>query len=308
MSSALIIPTLGGGQLDRCLGAVRTLSPAPDRVVVVHSGDTVHPTPLPSGIELLRRSGRLGFAAAVNLGVAAVAGSAEEIALLNDDAVPHPSWLGQLSGWLRQDPELGAVQGTITDEAGQKVDGRGVSIDTYGLPVQRDRGAPADIEPAGSQRVVAVSGTAALFRTQALQQARLAREVMLDVSFDSYFEDLDLGLRLRRLGWSSLWVADARCQHLGSITGRRMSWRHPWWLLTNRWRCWAGNLTRRALLTALPRLLRGELRAARTLMRANPRTALVAGPALAAIPWLACAGWRRQTPGPRIDAPPWSLR
>jgi hypothetical protein len=83
-----------------------------------------------------------------------------------------------------------------------------------------------------------------------------------------------------------------------------MRWRHPWWILANRWRALAGNLSATALLGSLPRLLRGELRAVRTLTRANLRTPLVAAVATAAWPWLVVAGWRRTTPGPRLAGLP----
>jgi hypothetical protein len=99
-------------------------------------------------------------------------------------------------------------------------------------------------------------------------------------------------------------VGGARTVHLGSASGPSLRWRHPWWLLANRWRALAGNLTPSALIAALPRLLRGELRAIRTLSRGSPRTLPVAAGVIAAIPLLVAEGWRRRTPGPRLRSIP----
>jgi GT2 family glycosyltransferase len=298
----VVVPTLGGSSLDECLAAVAALDPAPLRVVVVASGAAAAGVTA-GGVEVVRSWRRLGFAAAVNRGLEEAAG-ADLVALLNDDALPAPPWLGVLRAGLCADPGLGAVQGTVTDAAGDGVDGRGIAFDRFGLPVQVDRGSPAAPEPERTRPVLAVSGTAALLRTTALHQVALPGRTALDPCFGSYHEDLDLGLRLRRAGWTSAWVPGAPCRHLGSATGSGFPWRHPWWVLANRWRALGGNLTLAALAAVLPRLARGELRAVRTLARANPRALLVAPAVALAAPFLVLAGRLRASTGPRLGALP----
>ena len=80
------------------------------------------------------------------------------VALLNDDAVPAPGWLGTLEAALDADPTLAAVQGTVTDATGAAVDGRGIALDDVALPVQIDRGSSPAPEPARPRPVIAVSG------------------------------------------------------------------------------------------------------------------------------------------------------
>jgi GT2 family glycosyltransferase len=302
MTCGLVIPSLGGTWLAQCLDAVKRLDPGPDRVIVVLSGGGE--VALPDSVELIRHGPRLGFAAAVNTGVRLLAGEVAEVALLNDDAIPEPGWLGALRSALQADPGLAAVQGSVTDASGRTVDGRGISFDRWGLPIQVDRGRPASPEPAQTISLTAVSGTAALLRSEALHQVRLPGDALLDPSFGSYHEDLDLGLRLSRLGWRSAWTAGARCRHLGSASGSRLRWRHPWWLLVNRWRALAGNLTGAGLVRSLPRLLRGELRAVHTLMRDNLRTMVVAMIAPAVLPVVIIRGWLRHSSGPRLPRLP----
>jgi GT2 family glycosyltransferase len=304
MSCGLVIPSLGGPWLTQCLDAVNRLDPDPDLVVVVLSGDRVAAMPPAERVEVIHSRRRLGFAEAVNRGIAALPEGIDEIALLNDDAVPEPGWLGALSAALAAEPGLAAVQGTVTDATGSTVDGRGITLDRWCLPVQVDRGAAAEPEPEGNDRLLAVSGTAALLRATALDQVSLAAGTIYDPAFGSYHEDLDLGLRLTRLGWASAWICRAGCRHLGSASATRLSWRHPWWLLANRWRAFAGNLTGRGLVRLLPRLLRGELRAVRTLMRDNLRALPVATAVTGLLPLVVWQGLHRRSAGARLDRLP----
>jgi len=302
MYTALVIPSLGAIHLRACLEAVTGLDPAPELKVLVLSGAAAMPSQV-HGFHILQHSRRLGFAAAVNAGFEILPPDVEAVAVLNDDATPEPGWLGTLGATLEGDSELAAVQGTVIDANTSTVDGRGIAFDRWGLPIQIDRGMDCSEDDA-VRLVPAVSGTACLYRMEAVRQAALPNGEVFDPSFDCYHEDLDLGLRLGRLGWRSAWVSGAPVLHLGSSSGPSMAWRHPWWLLANRWRALAGNLSLRALLTNMPRLVRGELRAVNTLLRGNPRALPVAAAVAACFPWLVVGGWRRHTPGPRLESLP----
>ena len=302
MRTALVIPSLGAPHIERCLDAVAALDPAPDVKVLVLSEGSVAPARSES-FDVHRHRHRLGFAAAVNAGIAALPQSVEAVAVLNDDALPDPGWLGALTCAFERDPELAAVQGTVMTDDHTVIDGRGIAFDRWGLPVQIDRGLTV-IDDQGERPVLAISGTAGLYRIDALRQAALPHSEILDPQFDCYHEDLDLGLRLFRLGRRALWIGGARTVHLGSASGPSLRWRHPWWVLANRWRALAGNLTPSALLRALPHLLRSEIRAVRTLGRSNWRALPVAAAVAAVLPLLVAGGWRRQTPGPRLDTIP----
>jgi GT2 family glycosyltransferase len=300
MRTGLVIPSLGAPHLEHCLEAAGNLDPAPDETVVVLSGGA---TTRAEGVTVFRSDQRLGFAAAVNAGIAALPDGIEAVALLNDDAVPETGWLGALAEALGREPDLAAVQGTVIEADGASIDGRGIVFDRWGLPVQIDRGLPIR-DDHGERPVLAVSGTACLYRMDGLRQAALSEFEIFDRRFDCYHEDLDLGLRLHRLGRRSKWIGGARAVHLGSASGPTLRWRHPWWVLANRWRALSGNLSPFALLAATPRLLRGEVRAVHTLSRSNWR-ALPAAAVVALIsPLLAAGGCLRKTSGPRLAAIP----
>jgi GT2 family glycosyltransferase len=302
MRTGLVIPSVGAPHLEHCIEAVTALDPGPDQAALVLSGASDAPS-VPRNFSVQRFHSRLGFAAAVNAGFASLPGELDAVAVLNDDATPESGWLGVLADALDREPNLASVQGTVTDASGTAVDGRGILFDRAGLPVQIDRGRAVE-DDAGERSVLAVSGTAGLYRMEALRQGAMAGFQIFDPRFGSYHEDLDLGLRLCRLGWRAKWVGGARCRHLGSASGSLLKWRHPWWILANRWRALAGNLSAAALLGAVPTLLRGELRAVRTLMRTNPRSLPVATAVAAAAPLLVARAWLRRTPGPRLQSLP----
>lgn len=302
MRVALVIPSLGGAHLASCLESAAALEPPPRDLILVLSGGAAPP----AGAErctVIRREPRLGFAAAVNIGLAARVDDVDAVAILNDDAVPEPGWLGALVRALARRPDVAAVQGTVATADGSLIDGRGIEFDRYALPVQVDRGLPFSTDH-GERPLLAVSGTACAFRMSALRQITLGDHTFFDENFDSYHEDLDVGLRLTRLGWRAAWTGGAPVRHLGSASGSGFAWRHPWWLLANRWRALAGNLTPGALLRGFPRLLRGDLRAVNTLARSNPRVVPTAAAVLASLPFLVVRGWLRSSPGLRLEALP----
>ena len=302
MRTALVIPSLGGPHLGDCLLSVAALDPPPHEVVLVLSGGETPPA-VGEGCRVERKDRRLGYAAAVNLGLGTLEDGTDAVAVLNDDAVPAPHWLGALTRTLERRPEAAAVQGTVASADGTRVDGRGIAFDRWGLPVQVDRGRPFG-DDQGEQLLLAVSGTACAFRRQALDRIALGNGQIFDETFDCYHEDLDVGLRLQRGGWSAVWAGGAPVRHLGSASGGRFAWRHPWWLLANRWRALAGNFTPGATLRSTPRLLRGDLRAVNTLARRNPRAVPTAAVVLASLPFIIAGGWLRSSPGPRLAAIP----
>lgn len=305
MKSGVVVPSLGGPGLAACLDTVRRLDPPAEAVVAVISGDRAGGVPTPDGVRRVVSIPRLGFAAAVNAGLAALPPGLDAAAVVNDDVLLEPTWLGRLAAHLERHPRVATVQGTVLTADGSRVDGRGVAFSRYALPLQIDRGRPGAPEPSPGPQPAAVSLTAALLRRRALEEVAFPRTgAVLDEAFDCYHEDTDLGLRLVRLGWRAAWVPDAPCRHVGSSTGARLMWRHPWWLLANPWRLVAGNLTHDGVRRLVRTMAWGEVRATARLAVRNPLAILVA-------PWVALRARRimalaaaRETPGPRLRALP----
>lgn len=240
VKASLVVPTLGRSPLlADCLRALRAEAGDDCELIVVAQGEVEVPRggaagpPCP-GERVLRAERPLGFAGAVNRGLAATA--APFVAVMNDDAVVEPGWLAAMVAALEADPAAASVQGLNLlggpdGGAPTRIDGRGLAWNRWLQAVQLGhgepaaplrRGAGADIEP---REVFGVSATAALYRRAALlavaRPAEQGGEAPLDV-FDSrlgtYYEDADLALRLRAAGYRALSVESARVRHGGSLT------------------------------------------------------------------------------------------
>ncbi len=301
---AVVIPSLGAPSLRGCLASLAHQNLRPNDIILVLSGGSKPPEVGPE-VTIVLNERRLGFAAAVNRGLKAAPTDTDFIALLNDDAEPSPQWLNTLVSVLKNHDEPAAVQGTVIDANDPpRVDGRGLAFDRLGLPIQVERGAPTSDGERGIEDRLGVSATAALFRSTSLNSVKLQDGSLFDESFDCYHEDTDLALRMVRLGLRSAWVPGASCLHIGSASSGQQSWRHPRWILANRWRALAGNLSPLAFGLAFPRLFLGEIRAVRTLARRNPRAIPVAALVFASLPLIKVRGWLRSTPGPRLKCLP----
>jgi GT2 family glycosyltransferase len=276
-----IVPTLGRSPwLVSSLEALRREGGKEIEIVVVDQGDP--PAGLPRGLvdRVLRPGRNLGFAAANNLGIAETAGRL--IATVNDDAVVEPGWLAALTAALQADPRAAAVQGVnlLLDDP-ERADGCGIAWNRWWQAVQVGYGEPALPPTEEVREVFGVSATAALFRRRALL-AVSPRGEAFDPALISYYEDVDLAVRLRIAGWRTLVVPAARALHAGSITGSTLS-RERWRLLYGNRYLVAARLLGRSFWRRLPLMVtRDTADLARALARGDSQLAL-------GIP----AGWRR---------------
>lgn len=112
---SLVIPTLKRHDaLERCLYAVRALHPAPAEIVVVDNsaGGDAATAEIVGGFstfQLIRHS-EPGASAARNRGVAET--RSPIVAFLDDDVIPHPSWLARLADSFAN-PQVGVVTGLV---------------------------------------------------------------------------------------------------------------------------------------------------------------------------------------------------
>ena len=243
-----IVPTLGRSEfLAESVAALRREG---GRVVVVAPrASTLPDWAADDWIEVVETGGELGFAAA-NLAGLDAAPSTEFVALVNDDAVVGEGWSRALLAELNAHPRCASAQGVVLsmedagddagcDAEGDVVDGAGLAWNGWWQAVQIGHGEPnrPATEP---MEVFGVSATAAIFRRSALE----AIGPLFDSSLGSYYEDVDLAVRLRAAGWSARLVSAARARHAGSTTGRHAG---------------AARLVRRNRYAVLARTLGGSL-------------------------------------------------
>ena len=248
---AAVVPTLGAPTLAAALASVRRQG-ATVEIVVVHQGSV----PLPAAAStfadrVLSFAAPLGFAAAVNAGIAAV--KAPLLLLLNDDAELLPGWLPALLDALAADSRLVAVQGVDLVSADGAVSGCGLGWNRWWQAVQL--GAGGRVPSGAAREVFGVSAAAALYRRTALDAAALPSGAF-DGALDTYYEDVELAARLRHRGGRAACVPAARALHAGGGSAGALGGRRLRLVYANRW-------------LALARLLGGDFaaQAPRALLR-----------------------------------------
>jgi GT2 family glycosyltransferase len=219
----LVIPTYNGrDHLKVCLQAVRNQTFSNVNLIVVDDGSTDGTAEMVSrefpDVALIGLSGNSGFAAACNAGIEA--GSAEFIALLNNDAIPEPDWLRCLVDGMERHPDAGAIASKIllADGSG-RIHTTGDTFSWSGLSNSRGVWELDSGQYDQEEEVFSACAAAALYRRSALEEAALVTGAVFESDFFMYCEDIDLGWRLRLLGYATAYIPGARVSHHLSATG-----------------------------------------------------------------------------------------
>lgn len=219
-SLAVVIPSWNSLELlPRCLASLRDQG-AEIELLVVDNGSQ------DGTLEYLQREGvphlslprNLGFAAAVNLGVARTEAAA--VLVLNADTVLEPGCAGALLDALEADPSLGGVQprilqleGEARDVATARLYSAGQALEADGRAVEEGAGEaqlPLYLQP---REVFGVCGAACLLRRELF--AELGG---YDERYVSFYEDVDLNVRARIAGRRFAYVPEAVVWHVGNAS------------------------------------------------------------------------------------------
>jgi GT2 family glycosyltransferase len=216
---SIVVPTYNGkALLKTCLDSVfRHLPGDPTmttEIIVVDDAST-DGTPGWLAAHYPRvRSVRLeqnsGFCAAANAGIEAARG--HFIQLLNNDTEVSQGWL-QAGLAPFADPMAGSVAPLVLVRSDpSRVDSAGDAYTLGGWPTKRGHGQPADRWMSRRiDEVFAASGSSAFYRAEAIR-----RVGGFDPSLGSYYEDIDLGFRLRWAGYRCFF--NPRCKVLHEIS------------------------------------------------------------------------------------------
>jgi GT2 family glycosyltransferase len=219
--AVLIVNWNGGALLSRCLQSLALQQRAPDYVVVIDNASSDESLsiaqPFMGAAQLIRLTENSGFARANNLAAAAVP-DADAFALLNPDAFPEPGWLAALVAAAERTPDAAAFASQMRlDAAPEYLDGAGDSYHVSGRAWRNAHQLPASAGPASEIEVFAPCAAAALYRRPAFDEVG-----GFDERFFCYFEDVDLGFRLRLRGHRSVYVPGAVVRHVSSaLSGYR---------------------------------------------------------------------------------------
>lgn len=219
--AAVVIPSWNSaGLLPACLGSLGDQGVAVETLVVDNgSSDGAVAYLEREGVRHLALPTNVGFARAVNLGVAET--SAPAVLVLNADTVLEPGAIGTLLDALEADASLAGVQPRILQmEEGGARDLEQARLYSAGQALTRD-GRALELGAGEAQsrallqprEVFGVCGAACLLRRDAFE--RLGG---YDERYFSFYEDVDLNLRARIAGWRFAYEPGAVVWHLGNAS------------------------------------------------------------------------------------------
>jgi GT2 family glycosyltransferase len=225
--AVLIVNWNSGGLLGQCLASLANQRRPADHVVVVDNNSTddslERAQPWLGGVQLIRLNENAGFAKANNI-AATAAGAArpgrpfDALAMLNPDAFADPGWLEELTNAAEREPSaVSFASRMLLASTPDYLDGAGDSYHVSGRAWRNGHGRRDASWPPADMEVFAPCAAAALYRREAFEQVG-----GFDEEYFCYFEDVDLGFRLRLRGHRCVYVHAAVVRHVSSaLTGYR---------------------------------------------------------------------------------------
>jgi len=161
-------------------------------------------------VEVVENGANLGFSGGNNAAVRrALAGGAEWVVLVNNDAEPYPGVVEALQAAAARHPRAGVLAGKLLYEDG-RVQWAGQRVGLLTGYSGRPRG---HCRPDGFAYSVEGRTARAVGALMAVSRTAIDRAGTLDEDFFAYVEDVDWSLRVRAAGLECIFVPSARAVH-----------------------------------------------------------------------------------------------
>lgn len=197
--------------LPRMAAAVAAQTETRWRLVMLDNASRADERPkladLPTPSSIIQSEVNLGFAAGNNR--AAQDADTPYLVLLNPDAFPEPTWLAELIAAAEQHPRAVAIGSTQIRADSDVFDGTGDVLHASGIAYRSSYGRPRTAPPPLGETFSACAAA------MLLRRAAFETVGGFDESFFCFFEDVDLGFRLRLTGGQILQSPDAVVAHVG---------------------------------------------------------------------------------------------
>ena len=216
--ASVVIPNWNGEKyLSSCLNSLRRQTLFPLEIIVVDNGSTDGSLALLARdypeVQVIALEENRGYAGGVNAGFCAATGAV--LVAFNNDAEADPCWIEELVAALERHPEAGMATSRV--RLFDRRDHLHTAGDFYRLDgIPGNRGVWQPDGPAYDEEswVFGAAGVAAAYRRSVLDEIG-----MLDESFGSYLEDIDLSWRAQLAGYRCIYAPRAVVYHMVSATG-----------------------------------------------------------------------------------------
>lgn len=219
--AAIVVAYNGGEALTRCVAALRaSVYRGLDVVVVDNASSDDSIAPLDGrGADIVRLAENRGFAGGVNAGIeyhVVHRGGADIYALVNQDCLVAPGWLGSLVVTLMGEPGVAVVGARLYAEDGLTLQHAGARVAANGLTEHIGRGELDTASYVVRADVDYVTGALCAFTLETWRRHGPFDERF----FPAYFEEVDFCARCRRAGRRIVYVPESEGVHLeGHVLG-----------------------------------------------------------------------------------------
>ena len=215
--AVLIVNWKSTSLLLHCLDSLLSQECMPSAIMVLDNGgeDPISEdvfSRYPS-VQFFKSDQNIGFAAGNNL-LFRQTDSYEWVALINPDVFLEPDWLRLMLGASKAHPEY-SVFSSLLVQANHpgRIDGKGDLMHMSGLAWRKHHGQKLALGPCEAGEIFSACAAAALYRREAFSAVG-----GFDEDYFCYFEDVDLGFRLRLQGHRCFFVPEAKAFHVGSAS------------------------------------------------------------------------------------------
>ena len=219
--AAIVVAYNGGDALPRCVNALQASRYRGLDVVVVDNASDDGSTALldAHGVTMVRLAENRGFAGGVNAGIryhAEHRGAADIYALVNQDCIVQPGWLGSLVVTLLAEPDIAVVGARLYAGDGRTLQHAGARVAANGLTQHIGRGEVEASAHCVRADVDYVTGALCAFTHETWR----CHGPFDERFFPAYFEEVDFCFRCRRAGKRIVYVPECEAVHLeGSVLG-----------------------------------------------------------------------------------------
>jgi GT2 family glycosyltransferase len=213
-SVSAIIPTWNRADLLKSiltnLGSQRRI---PDQIIVIDNGstDTSQLIAREFGVDLIVFPENRGFATAVNEGIRRATG--DWILIVNNDVVLEPDWLERLLTSAERENAPFAVGKLLRPTGMNEIDGSWDLVSRAAYAWRCGYGKRDGAIWSTPRRISFAPMTAAIFRREVFE-----RIGMLETRFESYYEDVDFGVRCALAGLQGIYEPAAVALHMSKTT------------------------------------------------------------------------------------------
>lgn len=219
-------------------------------------------------VVLIHGGSNLGFARGNNVAIEYALTRRSDyryLVFLNSDARLRADWVERMVAFAEGKPTGALFQSVTLDYFDpQIIDSTHVYVSTSGQGTQGNWRSPY-LGPVGPMRVFGVNAAAAMISRAFVEAQPL--DMLFDERMFMYLEDVDLSARATVLGWDNYLVPDTEAYHMGSASSGKNPGFSLYMTFRNNTAMLLKNYPAAVLVRMLPRVLLGDVRTVKHLVR-----------------------------------------